>query len=46
MLSIKNGNNVDPFPLDFNDFITEGLAIFDYDNKWETQICSLVLLKE
>ena len=28
----KNGNNVDPFPLDFNDFITEGLAIFDYDN--------------
>jgi hypothetical protein len=28
----KNGNNVDPFPLDFNDFISEGLAIFDYDN--------------
>ncbi|MFD0932617.1 hypothetical protein ACFQ0R_08435 [Psychroflexus salinarum] len=28
----KNGNNVNPFPLDFNDFITEGLAIFDYDN--------------
>jgi len=28
----KNGNDVDPFPLDFNDFITEGLAIFDYDN--------------
>ncbi|SDG63961.1 hypothetical protein [Psychroflexus sediminis] len=28
----KNANNVDPFPLDFNDFISEGLAIFDYDN--------------
>lgn len=28
----KNGKNVDPFPLDFKDFITEGLAIFDYDN--------------
>jgi hypothetical protein len=28
----KNGNNVDPFPLDFQDFISEGLAIFDYDN--------------
>lgn len=28
----KNGNNVSPFPLDFKDFITEGLAIFDYDN--------------
>ena len=27
----KDGNNVDPFPLDFNDFITEGLEIFDYD---------------
>lgn len=28
----KNGNTVDPFPLDFRDFITEGLTIFDYDN--------------
>ncbi|WP_019039689.1 hypothetical protein [Psychroflexus tropicus] len=28
----KNGKDVSPFPLDFNDFITEGLAIFDYDN--------------
>lgn len=28
----KNGNNVSPFPLDFKDFITEGLAIFDYDD--------------
>ena len=28
----KNGTNVDPFPLDFEDLVTEGLAIFDYDN--------------
>ena len=28
----KNANNVDPFPLDFEDLVTEGLAIFDYDN--------------
>jgi len=28
----KNGTNVNPFPLDFKDLVTEGLAIFDYDN--------------
>jgi len=28
----KNGTNVNPFPLDFEDLVTEGLAIFDYDN--------------
>lgn len=28
----RNGNTVDPFPLDFQDFITQGLAIFDYDS--------------
>lgn len=28
----KNGKDVSPFPLDFDNFITEGLAIFDYDN--------------
>ncbi|MBZ9787866.1 hypothetical protein LB456_10405 [Psychroflexus sp. CAK57W] len=28
----KNGNSVAPFPLEFKDFISEGLAIFDYDN--------------
>ena len=28
----KNGNDVAPFPLDFKDFISEGLSIFDYDN--------------
>ena len=28
----KNGRDVSPFPLDFKDFITEGLSIFDYDN--------------
>ncbi|NEV93957.1 hypothetical protein G3567_07335 [Psychroflexus sp. YR1-1] len=27
----KNGNSVAPFPLEFKDFISEGLAIFDYD---------------
>lgn len=27
----KNGNDVAPFPLEFEDFISEGLAIFDYD---------------
>lgn len=28
----KNGTNVNPFPLGFQDLVTEGLAIFDYDN--------------
>jgi hypothetical protein len=28
----KNGKDVAPFPLDFKDFISEGLEIFDYDN--------------
>ncbi len=29
----RNGNSVQPFPLEFNDEITQPLAIFDYDNK-------------
>ena len=29
----RNGNNVSPFPLQFNDNITQPLAIFDYDKK-------------
>lgn len=28
----RNGNTVKPFPLEFNDPITQPLAIFDYDN--------------
>lgn len=29
----KNGKNVAPFPLKFNDEITQPLSVFDYDNK-------------
>ncbi len=29
----RNGNEVSPFPLRFNDEITQPLSIFDYDNK-------------
>ncbi len=29
----RNGQNVAPFPLSFNDKITQPLSIFDYDNK-------------
>ncbi len=29
----RNGNAVKPFPLEFNDAITQALAIFDYDNR-------------
>jgi hypothetical protein len=28
----RNGNNVSPFPLKFNDNITQPLSVFDYDN--------------
>ncbi|QTY27007.1 hypothetical protein [Flavobacterium sp. CS20] len=28
----KNGNEVDPFPLNFNNKITQSLSVFDYDN--------------
>ncbi|MDT0689429.1 hypothetical protein RM549_06510 [Salegentibacter sp. F188] len=28
----RNGNNVKPFPLQFNDPITQPLSVFDYDN--------------
>lgn len=27
----KNGNDVEPFPLEFRDEITQGLSVFDYD---------------
>ncbi len=29
----RNGNNVSPFPLKFNDAITEPLSVFDYDKR-------------
>ncbi|WP_431137196.1 ribonuclease HII [Psychroserpens mesophilus] len=29
----RNGKNVSPFPLKFNDKITQPLSVFDYDNK-------------
>ncbi len=29
----RNGNNVDPFPIKFNETITQPLAVFDYDRK-------------
>ncbi len=29
----RNGKNVSPFPLKFNDEITQPLSVFDYDNK-------------
>ena len=29
----RNGNNVSPFPLKYNDDITQPLAVFDYDKK-------------
>jgi len=29
----RNGNDVSPFPLRFNDEITQPLSVFDYDNK-------------
>ncbi|MCA0133248.1 hypothetical protein [Winogradskyella alexanderae] len=29
----RNGNDVGPFPLKFNDKITQPLSVFDYDNK-------------
>lgn len=29
----RNGKNVSPFPLKFNDQITQPLSVFDYDNK-------------
>jgi len=28
----RNGNDVNPFPLKFNDVITQPLSVFDYDN--------------
>ena len=28
----RNGNNVSPFPIKFNDKITQPLSVFDYDN--------------
>lgn len=29
----RNGNNVSPFPIKFNDAITQPLSVFDYDKK-------------
>ena len=29
----RNGNDVSPFPIKFNDEITQPLAVFDYDNR-------------
>jgi hypothetical protein len=29
----RNGNDVNPFPIKFNDEITQPLSVFDYDNK-------------
>src|SRR5690606_19288026 len=34
----RNGKDVSPFPLKFNDNITQPLSVFDYDNKREYRL--------